>query len=59
MLRETQMTETIKEFFTDKEWDLIYNLVSNNSQFCEGDEYDPVEDYDSITGKIVKLFQTK
>ena len=53
------MTETIKEFFTDKEWDLIYNLVSNNSQFCEGDEYDPVEDYDSITGKIVKLFQTK
>ena len=50
------MTETIKEFFTDSEWDLIYNLIANNREFCEDDEQDPRTDYDSIVGKISKLF---
>jgi hypothetical protein len=59
MLRETQMTETIKEFFTESEWDLIYNLVENNRQFCEDEDQDPVEDYDNIVSKIATLFQTK
>jgi hypothetical protein len=50
------MTETIKEFFTSDEWDLIYNLVSNNRQFCEDDEYDPVETYVTVENKIHQLF---
>ena len=49
------MPDTIKEFFTDSEWDLIYNLVSNNRQFCEDEEEDPVEDYDNIISKIYNL----
>lgn len=47
----------IKEFFTSSEWDLIYHLVSNNREFCEDDEHDPVADYDSIIDKIYKLFE--
>ena len=50
------MTHPIKEFFTDSEWDLIYNLVSNNREFCEDDEFDPVEDYNTIITKIATLF---
>lgn len=51
------MTHPIKEFFTDSEWDLIYNLVENNRQFCEDDEYDPVEDYNTVLTKIHNLFE--
>jgi hypothetical protein len=47
----------IKEFFTDSEWDLIYNLVANNREFCEDDEYDPRSDYDNIVDKISNLFE--
>lgn len=50
---------TIKEFFTLDEWDLIHSLVHNNKQFCEDEEYDPVETYDSIENKIYKLFENK
>jgi hypothetical protein len=46
----------MKDFFTDSEWDLIYNLVSNNREFCEDDEYDPIEDYNNILTKISTLF---
>jgi len=53
------MTETIKEFFTNEEWDLIYDLVHNNKQFCEDEEYDPRETYDSIENKIYQLFRVK
>jgi hypothetical protein len=49
--------DTIKEFFTEAEWDLIYSLVGNNREFCEDTEEDPVEDYDSIVNKIQKLFE--
>jgi hypothetical protein len=52
----TQSKEAIQEFFTDSEWDLIYNLVSNNREFCEDDEYDPRSDYDNIVDKISNLF---
>lgn len=48
--------QEIKEFFTNSEWDLIHSLVSNNREFCEDDEYDPVSDYDSVIDKIYKLF---
>ena len=53
----TTEMQSIKEFFTDSEWDLIFNLVSNNVQFCEDEEQDPVEDYYSIADKITNLFQ--
>ena len=49
----------IKEFFSDEEWDLIYALVENNAQFCDDDESDPKETYDSIVSKIYNLFQTE
>lgn len=52
----TQSKEAIQEFFTDSEWDLIYNLVANNREFCEDDEYDPRSDYDNIVDKISNLF---
>ena len=50
------MNQTMKDFFTDSEWDLIYSLVAGNREFCEDDEYDPVSDYNSILDKISKLF---
>jgi dihydroneopterin aldolase len=50
--------EAIKEFFTNSEWDLIHSLVSNNREFCEDDEFDPVSDYDSVIDKIYNLFKT-
>lgn len=50
-------THSIKEFFTDSEWDLIYNLVDNNRQFCEDEEWDPRSDYDSVVDKIYNLFR--
>lgn len=53
------MTDTIKDFFTEDEWDLIHSLVHNNKEYCENDEYDPIETYDSIENKIYKLFENK
>ena len=51
------MSETIKEFFTLEEWDLIQSLVHNNREFCENTDDDPIDDYDNITNKIYKLFE--
>jgi hypothetical protein len=51
------MTETVKDFFTETEWDLIYSLVANNREFCEDTEEDPVDDYNSIVNKIAMLWQ--
>lgn len=48
----------IREFFTNSEWDLIHSLITNNREFCEDDEHDPVKDYDSISDKIYKLFSS-
>lgn len=47
----------IKEFFTNDEWDLIHSLVINNKEFCEDDEYDPRETYQSVEDKIYKLIE--
>ena len=55
--KRNPMPDTIKEFFTEAEWDLIYSLVDNNREFCEDTEEDPTEDYDSIVNKIHKLFE--
>jgi len=47
----------MKDFFTDSEWDLIYALVANNREFCEDDEHDPIETYNSVMDKIHTLWQ--
>ena len=45
-------TTRMKEFFTETEWDLIYNFIGNA---LEDDYYDPEEVY-SIRAKIHNLF---
>jgi hypothetical protein len=60
VIRKTpQMTltrETVKEFFTESEWDLIYSLVVNNREFCEDEDGDSYEDYTNVASKINNLF---
>ena len=45
--------QTIKEFFTDGEWDAIYDALSEYRQ-CVDDE-----NVDNAYSKIATLFQTK
>ena len=47
------MTDTIKEFFTESEWDLIYNFIGNA---LDDDLFDPDEVY-SIRNKIHAIFE--
>lgn len=48
------MTDTtIKEFFTESEWDLIYNFIGNA---LDDDLFDPDEVY-SVRNKIHTLFE--
>lgn len=55
MIFAKTMTDTIKEFFTDSEWNLIYDLLNSNSQFDEDEEY--AEDYVTALKKIHSLFE--
>ena len=50
----TEMTDaqTIKQFFTESEWTLIYDLVCSNSEWKDDKE---CKDHDSIINKIHKL----
>ena len=48
-------THPIKEFFTDSEWDLIFNLLDSNRQYDDDEEY--IEDYYSALKKIRSLFE--
>jgi hypothetical protein len=50
----TEMTyaQTIKQFFTESEWTLIYDLVCSNSEWKDDKE---CKDHDSIINKIHKL----
>ena len=50
----TETTHPIKEFFTDSEWDLIYQLLDSNRQYDDDEEY--AEDYYTALSKISKLF---
>jgi len=43
----------IKDFFTEDQWDLIYNFIGNA---LDSDEYDP-EDVYAIRNKIHQLFE--
>jgi hypothetical protein len=45
-------THPIKEFFTDSEWDLIYNFIGHA---LDDDLFDPDEVY-SVRNKIHQLF---
>ena len=42
----------VKEFFTETEWDMIYNFIGNA---LDNDDYDPEHVY-SIRSKIHDLF---
>ena len=47
-----KMTQTIQEFFTETEWDMIYNFIGNA---LDNDDYD-CEDVYAIRAKIHNLF---
>ena len=46
-------TATIKEFFTEDQWDLIYNFIGNA---LDDDDFDADDVYD-IRNKIHQLFK--
>jgi len=48
-------TQMSKDFFTEQEWDLIYNFVGNA---LDSDGWNP-EDVYEIRSKILNLFETK
>lgn len=52
------MTQPIKEFFTDKEWDLIHDLLDTNRQY-EDEDCEYLEDYYTALTKIRSLFEEK
>ena len=45
-------TDTMKEFFTETEWDMIYNFIGNA---LDNDDYE-CEDVYAIRAKIHNLF---
>ena len=50
----TLKTQTIQEFFTETEWDMIYNFIGNA---LDNDDYDyECEDVYAIRAKIHNLF---
>ena len=50
-----KMTQTIQEFFTETEWDMIYNFIGNA---LDNDDYE-CEDVYAIRAKIHNLFLVK
>jgi len=50
------MTQSIKEFFTDAEWDLIYDLLDNNRQY-EDEDCPYLQEYYTALKKIRTLFE--
>ena len=48
----TLKTQTIQEFFTETEWDMIYNFIGNA---LDNDDYE-CEDVYAIRAKIHNLF---
>ena len=47
-----KMTQTVQEFFTENEWDMIYNFIGNA---LDNDDYE-CEDVYAIRAKIHNLF---
>jgi len=48
----TLTTQTVQEFFTETEWDMIYNFIGNA---LDNDDYES-EDVYAIRAKIHNLF---
>jgi hypothetical protein len=46
--------QIVREFFTDSEWDLIFDLLDSNRQFDDSEDYH--EDYLTAIDKIRTLF---
>ena len=46
--------QIVREFFTDSEWDLIFDLLDSNRQFDDSEDYH--EDYLTAIQKIRTLF---
>jgi len=46
--------QIVREFFTDSEWDLIFDLLDSNRQFDDSEDYH--EDYLTAIQKIRSLF---
>ena len=46
--------QIVREFFTDSEWDLIFDLLDSNRQFDDSEDYH--EDYLTAIKKIRTLF---
>lgn len=46
----------VKEFFTESEWDLIYELLDQNRQY-EDEDNPYLPDYYTALNKIRNLFQ--
>jgi len=46
--------QIVREFFTDSEWDLIFDLLDSNRQFDDSEDYH--EDYLTAINKIRTLF---
>ena len=51
----TSTTQTTQEFFTENEWDMIYNFIGNA---LDNDDYE-CEDVYAIRAKIHDLFLVK
>ncbi len=51
----TPTTQTTQEFFTENEWDMIYNFIGNA---LDNDDYE-CEDVYAIRAKIHNLFLVK
>jgi len=51
----TSTTQTTQEFFTENEWDMIYNFIGNA---LDNDDYE-CEDVYAIRAKIHNLFLVK
>ena len=51
----TQTTQTVQEFFTETEWDMLYNFIGNA---LDNDDYE-CEDVYAIRAKIHNLFLVK
>ena len=51
----TSTTQTTQEFFTETEWDMIYNFIGNA---LDNDDYE-CEDVYAIRAKIHNLFLVK
>ena len=49
-----EQRQIVRDYFTDAEWDLIFDLLDSNRQFDDDEDY--AEDYLTAINKIRTLF---